>query len=128
MRFLVLALSAAGLAALSTPAAAETAGDWRVAGQLATFAFTLDCRFKVDGSKLAGECQDASTNDPKLKLGKIHPLTAGVVIGDRVSWTYQSSFLFTTFDVTFDGVQVGDRMSGTITVRGHKGAFTATRP
>jgi hypothetical protein len=128
MRLLVLALSTAGLAALAAPAAGQSAGDWRVSGKVATFSFTLNCRFKVDASTLSGECQDASTNDPKLKLGKIHPLTAGAVNGDRVSWTYPSSFLFTKFDVTFAGVQAGERMSGTITVQGHKGAFTATRP
>jgi hypothetical protein len=128
MRSVVVALATAGSVALATPAAAQTAGDWHVAGQVATFAFTLDCRFRTDGSNLSGECRDASTSDSKIKVGRIHPLTAGAVKGDRVSWTYQSSFLFSKFDVTFDGVQSGDRMSGTITVQGRKGAFTATRP
>jgi len=117
----------AGWAALSTSSAAQTAGDWRVDGHVSTFSFTLNCRFKADGSNLGGECQDVSTNQAKVSVGKIHPLTAGLIKGDRVTWTYQSSFLLSKFDVTFDGVQAADRMSGTITVQGHTGAFTATR-
>jgi hypothetical protein len=114
--------------ALFTPAEAQTAGNWHVVGQVSSFSFTLNCGFKADGPNLGGECQDASTNDPKATVGKIHPLTAGSINGAQVSWTYQSSFLFSNFDVTFKGVQTGDRMVGTIMVQGRKGAFTATRP
>jgi hypothetical protein len=98
-----------------------------VSGKLASFAFTLNCEFKPDGARLGGVCVDASTNDPKVASGKSHPLTAGSVDGDKVSWTYQSSFLLTKFDVTFKGVQTGDRISGTLTAQGHDGAFTASR-
>jgi hypothetical protein len=44
-----------------------------------------------------------------------------------VGWTYGSSFLLSKFDVSFEGTEHGDRMTGMIHVRGHDGAFTATR-
>jgi hypothetical protein len=125
-RFAIILLSAA-LGGLSVPAAAEPAGDWHVAGKVSSFAFTLNCRFKIDGARLSGECQDASTSDPKVATGKVHPLTAGSIQGDHVTWTYQSSFLLTKFNVTYAGVLTGDRIRGTITTQGHEGAFTATR-
>ncbi len=116
------------LAALASPAsAADVAGSWHVAGKISTFAFTLNCQFKPDGARLGGICVDASTSDPKVNTGKSHPLTAGSVNGDKVSFTYQSNFLFSRFDVTFNGVQTGDRMSGEINVQGRAGAFTATK-
>ena len=121
------ALMLAGLAVYVPASAAEVAGAWRVAGKVSSFAFTLNCDFKPDGARLGGVCTDASTSDPTIKGGKSHVLTAGSVEGDKVSFTYQSSFLLSKFDVTFNGVQTGDRMSGTITVQGHDGAFTATR-
>jgi hypothetical protein len=114
--------------ALASPGLADVSGVWRVSGKVSSFAFTLNCTFKPEGSKLGGVCVDASTNDPKVNSGKAHPLTAGVVNGDAVSWTYRSSFLFSKFDVTYDGKLDGDRMSGTIDAQGRKGAFTATRP
>jgi hypothetical protein len=112
---------------IASSANADVSGPWRVSGKLASFAFTLNCDFKPDGAALGGVCVDASTNDPKVASGKSHPLTAGNVDGDKVSWTYQSSFLLTKFNVTFKGVQSGDRMSGTMTAQGHDGAFTASR-
>jgi len=127
MNRLATIAATAMLASAALPALAEPSGDWHVAGKVSSFAFTLNCRFKADGPRLTGECQDASTNDPKLATGKVHPLTSGAVQGDHVTWTYQSSFLFTKFDVTYDGVQTGDRMHGTITTPRGTGAFTATR-
>jgi hypothetical protein len=127
MNRLAIAFAAAALAGLSAPAAAEPAGDWHVAGKVSSFAFTLNCKFKTDGAHLSGECQDASTNNPKVATGKVHPLIAGGAQGDHVTWTYQSSFLLTKFNVTYDGVQTGDTMRGTITTQGRTGAFTATR-
>jgi len=115
------------LATTASPTLAEPSGEWHVTGKVSSFAFTLNCRFKAEGPRLTGECQDASTNDPKLATGKVHPLINGSVQGDHITWTYQSSFLFTKFDVTYDGVQRGDRMSGTITTPRGSGAFTATR-
>lgn len=125
-------LTAMLLAAIASPIAAEPAstiaGDWHVAGKVASFGFTLNCHFKtLGGGSLGGTCQDASTSDPKVSTGKVHPLSVGMTSGDHVTWTYGSSFLLSKFDVTYDGVRTGDRMSGTITVQGRKGAFTATR-
>jgi hypothetical protein len=124
-RFAVIA--AALLAAAASPALAEPAGNWHVTGKVSSFAFTLNCKFKPDGERLTGECQDASTNDPKLATGKVHPLISGSVQGDHVTWTYQSSFLFTKFNVTYEGVQAGDTIRGKITTPRGAGAFTATR-
>jgi hypothetical protein len=127
-----LGLSAGLLATAALPVAAEPAspiaGDWHVAGKVASFGFTLICHFKaLGGGSLGGACQDASTSDPKVAAGKVHPLSAGMTSGDHVTWTYGSSFLLSKFDVTYDGVRTGDRMTGTILVQGRKGAFTATR-
>jgi len=121
------ALTLLAASALASPASAQVAGSWHVAGKVAAFGFTLDCQFEPSGAKLGGVCVDASTSDPKIKGGRAHPLTAGSVKGDAVSWTYQSSFLLTKFDVTFTGTLAGDRMSGTIDAGGRKGDFTATR-
>ena len=112
----------------SALAADPVSGAWRVAGKVAAFAFTLNCEFKPDGERLGGVCVDASTSDPNFKGGKSHTLTAGEVSGDKVRWTYRSSFLLTKFDVTFHGTRTADRMSGVVTAQGHDGAFTAVRP
>jgi hypothetical protein len=120
-------LAVAGVVAFASPAAAQVAGAWHVAGKVSTFDFTLNCDFKPDGSRLGGVCIDASTNDPKVNAGQSHTLTAGSLNGDKVSWTYQSSFLFTRFDVTFTGTRTGGRMSGTIDAQGHGGTFIAVR-
>ncbi len=121
------ALSLIAIGAPSTSSAAEVAGAWRVSGKVSSFAFTLNCRFTPEGSKLGGLCTDASTSDPKVNAGKSHVITAGSVEGDKVSFTYQSSFLFTKFDVTYTGVAAGDRISGTVNAQGHEGTFTASR-
>ncbi len=109
-------------------ASAEVSGPWHVTGKVSAFAFTLNCEFKPDGERLGGVCVDASTNDPKVSAGKSHVLTAGSVKGDAVSWTYQSSFLFSKFDVIFKGIQAGDRITGAISAQGQDGTFTATKP
>jgi len=115
------------MVAAAAPGSAEVSGPWHVTGKVSAFAFTLNCDFKPDGERLGGVCVDASTNDPKVAAGKSHVLTAGSVKGDAVTWTYQSSFLFSKFDVTFKGTQSGDKMSGEITVQGHEGTFTAVK-
>ena len=126
--FAALALSLLGAEAAQAQAPADVSGAWRVSGKMSSFAFTLNCDFKPDGDRLAGVCVDASTNDPKVAGGQSHRLTAGRIDGDRVSWTYQSRFLLTKFDVSYDGTVSGGRISGTIDAQGHEGAFTATRP
>ncbi len=127
MKRFVLAFALTLAAPLCAARAADLSGSWRLDGKVATFAFTLACVFKQDASRLGGACTDASTNDPKLTTGKSHPLTAGRVDGDHVSFTYQSHFLLSTFDVTYAGVQTGDRLQGEVRVPGRRGAFTAVR-
>jgi hypothetical protein len=125
------ALAAMALAAGQARAQAgpvDVSGAWRVAGKVSSFAFTLTCDFKPDGARLGGVCVDGSTSDPKVATGKAHRLTAGRIDGDKVSWTYQSSFLLTKFDVSYSGTMTGGRISGTIDAQGRQGAFTATRP
>jgi hypothetical protein len=124
MKSTVLAISAL-LAASS--ATAQVAGDWRVAGKVSGFAFTLNCDLKNLGDRLGGVCVDVSTSDARVKAGKAHALTAGAVHGDAVTWTYRSSFLFTKFDVTYKGTLAGNRMIGSIDAQGHTGTFTAAR-
>ncbi len=127
MKTTLMCIAAASMAMVAAPALAQVEGTWHVAGKVSAFAFTLNCDFKPDGARLAGVCVDASTSDPKIKGGRSHTITAGAIDGDKVSWTYPSSFLLSKFDVTFDGVRTGDRMSGQIHVPGHDGAFTATK-
>jgi hypothetical protein len=129
MKRIVLLCAALMAAALAAPTnAADASGAWHVSGKVAAFAYTLNCQFKVDVGKLGGVCVDASNSDPRIKSGKAHVLTAGSVAGDKVSWTYGFSVLLNRLSVTYSGVQSGDRMSGSINVAGHEGAFTATRP
>ena len=73
----VAVLSLAVFAAPGASSAAEVAGAWHVSGKVSSFAFTLNCRFTPEGSKLGGECTDASTNDPKVNAGKSHVITSG---------------------------------------------------
>lgn len=128
MKFAALSIAALSIGAIGFPgAAAEIAGAWHVTGKVSSFAFTLNCEFKPDGPSLGGVCVDASTNDAKVKTGQSHPLTAGHVKADQISWTYQSHFLLSKFDVTYNGTLNGDRMSGSIDAQGKTGTFTATK-
>jgi hypothetical protein len=121
-------LTAAGLAllaalGLAAPAPAQTdpvAGTWKMKGKVQSFGFTLTCRFTRNGESLAGTCYDGGTEKP-------HKLTAGSVRGDKVVWTYQSSFMGKPFDVTYSGLLKGAAMSGSVDAAGRKGAFTASR-
>lgn len=114
--------------ALATPAAAaEVAGPWRVTGDVAGRAFAVDCRFEPHGGAFGGVCVDAATGEAKAQAGKPHPLTKGAVTGSQVRWTYQASFLLAKFDVSYDGVLEGDRITGTLVAGGRKGSFTAVR-
>jgi len=126
-RALIVLIAWGWLAAPAVAGEAGIAGDWRVTGKVSAFSFTLDCHFEPRGGQLGGACIDASINDPKIHPGRVHPLTAGAVDGTAVTWTYQSSFLLTRFDVTFSGARAGDRMGGTINASGRKGVFQAAR-
>jgi hypothetical protein len=108
--------------ALATPAlAADVSGLWIVDGNVDHKAFTVYCTFKQDGERLTGVCHD---NTP---TGKAHPLTAGSLKGDQITFTYQSNFLITKFNAVFTGKLSGSAMSGKATAAGRDGTFTANR-
>ena len=126
----LLAVAAGGLViGAATPAMAQegAAGRWVVSGKVGPFAFTLNCRFEEVGGALSGACVDGAVSDPRVKGGKRHELTRGRVAGDKVSFSYESSFMLSRFNVDYAGVLQGDRMTGTIQANGQSGAFTATR-
>ena len=121
-RFLTIAAASLALAAPSLARAADdpVSGAWVVYGKVGSFAFILDCAFERHGERLGGVCVDHGTD-------KRHPLTAGAVAGDRVSFTYQSNYLLTRFNVAFAGALKAGQMAGTFQVPGHVGTFTAAR-
>lgn len=122
---LILVLLAATSAAATEMSAT---GAWRVSGAVSGFKFELRCVFQQAGERLTGACTDLATNNPKAPpKAAPHPLTRGAASGDRVAWTYQSSFLLSRYDVDFSGVRSGDRMSGAIEAGGRSGSFTARR-
>ena len=102
-------------------------GRWVVSGKVGPFAFTLNCRFEAAGPALTGACVDGATSDARVKGGRRHDLTQGRVIGDKVSFSYQSSFMLSRFSVDYVGVMLGDRITGTLVANGQSGAFTAAR-
>lgn len=117
------ALAMLGLTCLPGAAAAQTdpvAGVWKMKGKVQSFGFTLTCKFTRSGDSLSGTCYDGGSN-------KAHPLTSGTVSGDRVVWSYQSSFMGTPFNVTYTGLVKGAAMSGAVDAAGRKGVFSATR-
>jgi hypothetical protein len=111
----------------ASSASAQFGGAWQVNGNVSDTAFILDCTFEPNGAEFGGTCVEEASGDPKVHAGKNHTLTAGTAAGDQVNWTYKSSFLFTTFDVSFSGTLDKDRIAGTVTAAGRKGAFTAVR-
>lgn len=125
--YLAVAALVATLSAARPAAAEDASGRWIVSGRVAGLAFTLNCEFEQAGQTLGGVCVDGATSDPKVKGGRRHVLTKGHVNGDQITWTYESSFLLSHFNVTYLGLRQGDRMSGKIVVQDHAGAFTASR-
>jgi hypothetical protein len=115
------------LCATSSAAAEDASGHWLVAGRVAGKDFTLDCKFHQAGPNLSGVCVDGDTGSATVKGGRAHTLTKGRSDGEQISWTYQSSFLFTKFDADYAGVHKGDHMSGRISALGKTGTFTANR-
>jgi hypothetical protein len=115
----------------ATPAASadmSAAGAWRVSGAVSGFKFELRCVFQQAGERLSGACTDLATNNPKAPPKSApHLLTRGSASGGQVTWSYQSSFLLSKFDVDFSGAQSGDRMAGAIQSGGRTGSFTARR-
>jgi hypothetical protein len=122
MRLATLAcLFAVVLPAGTTLAAdAPVTGVWAVHGRVSPFSFDLTCRFTQTGESISGACYDSGTNKP-------HPLTQGDVSGSRIRWTYQSSYLFKTFDAAYSGTLTGNSIKGVVTAPGRQGEFTAER-
>jgi hypothetical protein len=122
-RIAIAAAFAALLTAAPVVAPAQTdpvAGTWKIKGKVQSFGFTLTCRFTRSGEALSGTCYDGGTNKP-------HALTAGKVSGDKVSWTYESSFMTQKFNANYSGVVKGGTISGTVEADGRKGAFSGSR-
>jgi len=116
-----------GLAAAAPAVADDASGRWAVIGRVDGRGFTLDCKFVQTGQTLSGACVDGPTGDKTIKGGRSHPLTKGAVSGEKVAWTYQSSYGIITFGVDYDGVREGDHMSGDLKALGKTGPFTANR-
>lgn len=112
---------------LASPAAAQVAGPWKVSGDVAGRSFVMDCQFEPRGADFGGVCVEASGGDTKVQAGRSHTLTKGTASGGQVRWTYPASFMLAKFDVSFAGTLAGDRIAGTVSASGRKGAFTATR-
>jgi hypothetical protein len=115
------------LALAASAAADDLSGRWAILGHVAGRDFTLDCRFAQAAQRLSGGCIDGPTGDAHVKGGRNHPLKKGEVAGNKVSWTYQSSYGIIPFDVDYDGVRQGDHMSGQLKALGKDGTFTADR-
>ncbi len=94
-------------------------GLWRVSGRVATVDFSVTCRLERHGEELGGACVEGS--------GKAHPLTGGVVEGDKITWMHKERFLLKTFDVVYSAVLHDGAMHGELSAAGHSGAFTAAR-
>ncbi len=95
-------------------------GLWHVSGKVASFDFSVTCRLERHGEQLGGACLEA-------RNGKVHPLTAGTVEGDRVTWTHEGKFLLKTFNVVYSAVLHDGEMHGELSAAGHSGAFTADK-
>jgi len=121
-RFLALAL----LALPGTAQAEALAGPWRVTGAILGHAFVLDCRFAAPNSGSAGACTETGEGG-EGHAGKVHPLTRAGQSGNQVSWSYPASAFLLHFDMTFSGTLADNRITGTATAAGRKGAFTASR-
>jgi hypothetical protein len=115
-----------GLAGAATAAADDASGHWAVAGRAGGHDFTLKCTFAQAGEALSGACVDGPTGDAKVKGGRSHALTKGSVVGNKVSFTYHSSYGIIPLTVDYTGVRQDDRMSGQITSPA-AGTFTADR-
>jgi hypothetical protein len=94
-------------------------GLWRLSGRVATFDFSETCRLERHGDQLSGACLEGKD--------KVHPLTSGMIAGDKVTWTHQVRFMLKTFNVAYSAVLDGGAMHGELNAAGHSGAFTAAK-
>ncbi|HEY2659024.1 MAG TPA: hypothetical protein VGI79_04835 [Caulobacteraceae bacterium] len=95
-------------------------GAWSVKGKVQGYPVVVRCEFERRGDQLGGLCRDGDADGPA------HELYESGVQGAHVSWTYHRRFLFKTYKAHYDGVVSGASMTGTISVAGYTGAFTAT--
>ncbi len=129
MKRLFAAVAIVSALGAALPAAAEEpmTGHWALSGKVASFAFSVACDFQQTGQTLTGVCVDVAASDARIKSGRRHVLSGGTVDGDRVTWSYPSSFLFSHFSADYAGVRQGERISGQITAQGHTGPFSGAR-
>lgn len=116
---LIAAIAAPGLVSADVD---PVSGVWAVKGKVEGYPVQVHCEFERRGDQLGGLCRDGDAT------GAAHALTTeSGVKGDHVSWTYHRRFLLKTFTAQYDGVVNGGSISGTISVAGYTGPFTATR-
>jgi len=123
MKYLMIILFFFPLPAL----AADTpfSGIWQVDGSVAGYTVNRTCKFKQDGNKLSGTCQNSADQaDDKILV-----ITGGVQ-GKSVSWKYDADWNGSTLTATYTGAWDGDAsMTGTIDVQpvNAAGTFTAKK-
>ncbi|HEX4179724.1 MAG TPA: hypothetical protein VHY32_02935 [Caulobacteraceae bacterium] len=120
-RLLSVLVVAAAIFAPSVSLASDDllSGLWRVSGKVASFNFNVTCRLERHGEELEGACLEDK--------GKVHPITAGSVDGDKVTWTHEGHFLLKSFNVVYSAVVHDGAMHGEMSAAGHSGAFTAAK-
>ena len=123
MKYLMIALFFFPLPALS--ADTPFSGIWQVDGSVAGYTVNRTCKFKQDGNKLSGTCQNsADKTDDKILV------VTGGVQGKSVSWKYDADWNGSTLTATYTGAWDGDAsMTGTIDVQpvNAAGTFTAKK-
>ena len=114
---------AAAVAAPSMALAADdpVSGIWTIHGKIENKAFTLTCQFDRHGDGIGGSCLDQGT-------GIRHAIDTGHIDGDRVSWSFPSSFMLMKFESSYDGHLAGGQLHGTTKAAGHSGVFSGVRP
>ena len=121
MKLIAYGMAAMLCCAAPLPAAAQIAGNWHLAANIAGNDFALDCNFVPQGAALTGACSTANHQ------GHVYTLDRGVVEGAAVRFSYPASYLFLHFDMHYAGTLAGDQITGTVEAEGRRGTFLATR-
>jgi hypothetical protein len=98
--------------------AADVSGTWKLEGNVAGTAFTMDCKLQQDGKKLAGHCKgpDASGD------------VAGAVDGEGIEWSQNVDYNGMALTLVFKGKLAKDtEMAGSVEVSGNIGDFKALK-
>ena len=111
----VIAVSA--LAAISTASQASSSNVWRINAAVSGRSFNMDCRLEQP----AGACTRTTAN------GKSYRLATFAESGNQLSWSIKARAAIMSITLAFNGRVTGDRMSGTMTIAGRPGTFTAVR-